>query len=160
MIDALTGVANRRHFEVRAEIEIAEARRCGHALGAILMDIDHFKEINDYYGHATGDAVLRQLVDVVTLLGRPSDLFARIGGDEFAILLPGSDREDCLALADRLRQAVAEAQIEVGGLSIPVTASLGVAMLADEDDHIGPALSRADHALYGAKAEGRNRVQG
>jgi diguanylate cyclase (GGDEF)-like protein len=160
MIDALTGVANRRHFDVRAAIEIAEARRCGQALGAVVMDIDHFKHINDSHGHGTGDTVLRQVVNAVTLYGRSCDLFARIGGDEFAVLLPGSDRESSLALAERVRQAVAELQIEVGGFAIPVTASFGVAMLADDDDDIGPTMSRADHALYAAKAAGRNRVVG
>lgn len=160
MIDALTGVANRRHFDVRAAIEIAEARRYGQALGAVVMDIDHFKQINDCYGHATGDAVLKQIVDVVTLQGRSCDLFARIGGDEFAVLLPDSARDDSIALAERVRQAVAAIQIEVEGIVIPLTASLGVAMLADEDADIGPTMSRADHALYVAKASGRNRVAG
>ncbi len=160
MIDALTGVANRRHFDVRAAIEIAEARRYGQALGAVVMDIDHFKQINDCYGHATGDAVLKQIVDVVTLQGRSCDLFARIGGDEFAVLLPDSARDDSIALAERVRQAVAAIQIEVGGIVIPLTASLGVAMLADEDADIGPTMPRADHALYVAKASGRNRVAG
>ena len=158
MIDALTGVANRRHFEMRAAIEIAEARRGGSALGAVVMDIDHFKRINDRYGHATGDAVLKQLVDVATVHLRPCDLFARIGGEEFCILLPGSDHENSLVAAERIREAVAAAQIEVGGLRIPVTVSLGVSALADEEEEIGLAVSRADRALYSAKAAGRNRA--
>ncbi len=160
MIDALTGIANRRHFEMRATVEIAEARCDGHALGAIVMDIDHFKRINDRYGHATGDAVLKQFVDAVTLHLRPSDLFARIGGEEFVILLPGSDRENSLAIAERIREAVAAAQIAVDGVSIPMTACFGVAALADDDGDIGPAMARADGALYRAKAAGRNRALG
>jgi diguanylate cyclase (GGDEF)-like protein len=158
MIDALTGVANRRHFEMRAAIEIAEARRGGYALGALMMDIDHFKRINDRHGHATGDAVLKQLADVVMFHLRPCDLFARIGGEEFCILLPGSDHENSLAAAERVREAVATAQIESGGLRIPVTVSLGVSALADEDEDIALAVSRADQALYRAKAAGRNRA--
>jgi diguanylate cyclase (GGDEF)-like protein len=158
MIDALTGVANRRHFEMRAAVEIAEARRGGQVLGTLMMDIDHFKRINDSHGHATGDAVLKQLVDVVAFHLRPCDLFARIGGEEFAILLPGSDHENSLLAAERVREAVAAAQIEVGGLHIPVTVSLGVSALADEDEDIGLAMSRADQALYCAKAAGRNRA--
>lgn len=158
MIDALTGAANRRHFEMRAAVEIAEARRGGYALGAFMMDIDHFKRINDRHGHATGDAVLKQLVDVVTLHLRPCDLFARIGGEEFVVLLPGSDHEDSLAAAERVREAVAAGQFEIEGNRIPVTVSLGVSALADEDEHIGPAMSRADQALYRAKAAGRNRA--
>jgi diguanylate cyclase (GGDEF)-like protein len=158
MIDALTGVANRRHFEIRATVEVEHARGSGAALGAVMMDIDHFKCINDCYGHAAGDAVLKQLVDVVTPQLRPGDLFARIGGEEFALLLPGSDRENSLAVAERVGRAVAAAQIEGGGLRIPVTLSLGVCALADEDKDIGPLLSRADHALYRAKAAGRNRA--
>jgi diguanylate cyclase (GGDEF)-like protein len=157
MIDALTGIANRRHFEMRAAVEIAEARRGGCALGAVVLDIDHFKRINDRYGHATGDAVLMQFVDVVAFHLRPCDLFARIGGEEFAVLLPSSDQENSLLVAERIREAVAAAQFEVGGLRIPVTVSLGVAGLADEDDDIGSAVSRADQALYRAKAAGRNR---
>jgi diguanylate cyclase (GGDEF)-like protein len=158
MIDPLTGAANRRHFEMRAAAEIAEARRCDHALGALVMDVDHFKRINDRYGHAAGDAVLKQLVDVTTRHLRPCDLFARVGGEEFAALLPGSDREGSLATAERVRKAVAAMQIEVDGFRIPVTVSLGVSALADEDEHIEPAISRADQALYRAKVAGRNRA--
>ncbi len=158
MIDPLTGVANRRHFEMRAVVEIEEARRCGRAVGVVMMDIDHFKRINDCYGHATGDAVLKQVVDTATRHLRPGDLFARIGGEEFALLLPGSDCENSLEVAERVREAVATAQIEVAGLRIPVTLSLGVATRADEDDDIEPVMSRADHALYRAKAAGRNRA--
>ncbi len=160
MIDVLTGVANRRHFETRAALEITEARRSGHALGAIAIDLDHFKRINDCYGHATGDAVLQQFAAVVTLQLRAIDLFARIGGEEFVILLPGSDREHSLAAAERVREAVATAPIEVGGHSMPVTASFGVAALADDDDDIESVMSRADRALYRAKAAGRNRTLG
>jgi diguanylate cyclase (GGDEF)-like protein len=160
MIDVLTGVANRRHFEARAAVEIAEARRSGHALGAVAIDLDHFKRINDRHGHAAGDAVLQQFVAAVTLHLRPIDLFARVGGEEFAILLPGSDRENTLAAAERAREAVAAAPIEVGGCAMRVTASFGVAVLADDDDDIGSVMSRADRALYRAKSAGRNRALG
>jgi diguanylate cyclase (GGDEF)-like protein len=99
-----------------------------------------------------------KLVDVVAFHLRPCDLFARIGGEEFAILLPGSDHENSLLAAERVREAVAAALIEVGGLRIPVTVSLGVSALAEEDEDIALAVSRADQALYRAKAAGRNRV--
>jgi diguanylate cyclase (GGDEF)-like protein len=158
MIDALTGVANRRHFEIRAAVEVEEARRYGRALGVVMMDIDHFKRINDCYGHATGDFVLKQVVDAATLHRRPGELFARTGGEEFALLLPGNDCKNSLAVAEQIREAVAAANIEVGGLRIPVTLSLGVCALADEDEDIGPVMSRADQALYAAKAAGRNRA--
>jgi diguanylate cyclase (GGDEF)-like protein len=158
MIDALTGIANRRHFEMRAGVEIAEARRTGHALGVVVVDIDHFKRINDGHGHAAGDAVLRQFVEIVARQVRPADLIARIGGEEFALLLPGSDHETSLVVAERIRVAVEAASIDAAGASILVTASLGVAFLTEADADIGPALARADQALYRAKAAGRNRI--
>jgi len=158
MLDPLTGVANRRHFEMRAAAEIADARRAGHPLATLVIDIDHFKRINDHHGHGPGDTVLRQFAERVAHHIRPSGLFARIGGEEFALLLPRSDLETSLAVAERIRAAIAAEPFELAEGSIPVTASFGVALLATDDADFRAPLHRADQALYRAKAAGRNRV--
>jgi diguanylate cyclase (GGDEF)-like protein len=158
MIDPLTGVANRRHFEARADVEIAAARRNGQPLAIVVIDIDHFKHVNDSYGHAIGDAVLQRFARVVEYHVRPSDLIARIGGEEFALLLPHSDQESGVAVAERVRTAVAAEPFKVVSASVPITASFGAALLAPSDENINAPLSRADAALYRAKAAGRNMV--
>lgn len=158
MIDPLTGVANRRHFEARAHVEVAAARRNASPLAIVVIDIDHFKQVNDNYGHATGDAVLQRFVRVVERHVRPSDLIARIGGEEFALLLPHSDHEATFAVAERVRTAIETEPFEVLADAVPVTASFGAALLAPDDESINAPLGRADAALYRAKAAGRNRV--
>jgi diguanylate cyclase (GGDEF)-like protein len=158
MIDPLTGIANRRHFEARADVEIEAARRNGQPLAIVVIDIDHFKHVNDNYGHAIGDAVLQRFAQLVEYHVRPSDLIARIGGEEFALLLPHSDQEASVAVAERVRIAVTSEPFEVAGVSVPVTASFGAALLAPSDENIGAPLNRADAALYRAKAAGRNMV--
>ncbi|CAM2148334.1 two-component system, cell cycle response regulator [Pararobbsia alpina] len=158
MIDPLTGVANRRHFEARADIEVAAARRDGLPLAIVVMDIDHFKRVNDDYGHAVGDAVLQRFARVVECHVRPSDLIARIGGEEFALLLPRSDHEASVAVAERVRTAVEQEPFDTVAASLRVTASFGAALLAPGDENITAPLARADAALYRAKAAGRNVV--
>jgi diguanylate cyclase len=158
MMDPLTGVANRRHFEARGVVEIAEARRNGHELAVVVMDIDHFKRVNDNYGHAGGDAVLRRFTRVIEPQLRPADLLARIGGEEFVLLLPNSDLEAGLAVAERIRLAVAAEPFAVNGAVLSVTASFGVACVEADDDTIDGPLDRADAALYRAKTAGRNKV--
>jgi diguanylate cyclase (GGDEF)-like protein len=158
MIDPLTEVANRRHFEARADVEIAASRRTGQPLAIVVIDIDHFKRINDNHGHAIGDAVLQRFARIVEYHIRPSDLIARMGGEEFALLLPHSDQEAGIAVAERVRIAVAADPFGVAAVSVPVTASFGAALLSPGDESINAPLSRADAALYRAKAAGRNMV--
>jgi diguanylate cyclase (GGDEF)-like protein len=155
--DGMTGLYNRRHFDDALPHELARAQRTGDNLVLALFDIDHFKDFNDQYGHAAGDAVIKAVAAQVGGTVRASDLACRVGGEELALLLPGAQlRETCRRL-DRLRQRVAATRLAHAGAPLPpVTVSVGVA-----DLELGPAstlLQRADVALYAAKRSGRNRV--
>lgn len=153
-LDPLTGLKNRRAFQERLAAELAAALRLGDPLSLLLADIDFFKAINDSYTHIVGDAVLRQVGQ--TLLGsvRASDLVARFGGEEFALLLPRTDRGGAVELAERLRAAVAASCPE----DIPVTISVGVATLGEACATELDLLLAADQAMYRSKARGRNAV--
>jgi diguanylate cyclase (GGDEF)-like protein len=158
MTDALTGVANRRHLYERAQAEIATMRRKRGQLAVIMFDIDHFKAVNDTYGHGTGDVVLRTIAHVAKGWLRPADLIARFGGEEFALLLPGAGLPEAVAIAERIRSSIAATAIVAGDLSVQVTSSFGVATFDPETETLDPVLSRADAALYAAKEAGRDRV--
>jgi diguanylate cyclase (GGDEF)-like protein/PAS domain S-box-containing protein len=152
--DALTGLANRRAFEARLEREVARARRTGAPLSVVVLDLDHFKEVNDRHGHEEGDRALRTLAERMRAATRASDVIARIGGEEFAWLLPGTPAEGAHAMAERLRGVVAAEPFGIAGTR---TISGGVAELGPGDD--GAALLRAaDMRLYAAKSSGRDRV--
>jgi len=155
--DPLTGVANRRHFGLRAAEEFARARRFGHRLSFIMLDIDRFKQINDRWEHAAGDRILINLCAVARTVLRQEDLFARIGGEEFAVLVPETDLEGAFRLAERLRRHAAKQAVAEGEDRITYTVSAGVATLATEDATADFALQRADEALYTVKHAGRNR---
>ena len=155
--DALTGAHNRRAIEESARADLARCRRSGLPLAVLLVDLDHFKAINDTYGHATGDAALRVFVATATAHLRARDMLGRYGGEEFLVVLPATTREDALTTAERLRTAVAGAMLEAGEHRLRVTASIGVAEATGDDD-IDAVLARADTALYQAKAQGRNRT--
>ncbi len=156
--DYLTGAPTRRAFFAVAEHEQARARRHGSGLGLLLLDVDHFKRINDTHGHAVGDQVLRELVAVTQDVVRKVDVCARLGGEEFAVLLPDAQLDTALAVAERLRAALDRSLQEAPGAArVPYTVSIGVAML-QEDDSFAGFMARADAALYAAKAGGRNRV--
>jgi diguanylate cyclase (GGDEF)-like protein/PAS domain S-box-containing protein len=157
--DHLTGLANRRAFFEAAAAELDRAARSGRPLSVALVDADRFKQINDGHGHAAGDAALRQLARNLEAGFRPSDTVARIGGEEFAVLLLGSDAEAAEAAAARLCQAVAARPVVVDGQSIALTVSVGVATLGDGAQDLDSLLQRADAALYQAKSDGRNRVR-
>ena len=156
--DHLTGAPSRRAFFAAAEREHARAGRHGSGLGLLLMDVDHFKRINDTHGHAVGDQVLRDLVLHTQEVVRKIDYCARLGGEEFAVLLPDASFETALAVAERVRAAL-DRSLQLAPATIPVayTVSIGVAML-EEGENITGLMARADKALYAAKAGGRNRV--
>ena len=156
--DPLTGVANRRLFFQRATLELARVRRTQRPAALVSIDIDHFKRVNDLHGHAAGDEVLKMLSRRCSSLLREVDLFARVGGEEFAVLLPETTLAEARGLVDRLREAVAEAFVEVDGQRIGCTFSAGVAALHPDGD-VDACLRRADDLLYRAKHLGRNRVE-
>ena len=156
--DSLTGAATRRRFSELAEHERRRCHREGKPLGLVITDIDGFKAINDRHGHAAGDAALRDFVDRLRRELRDSDVVARMGGEEFAILLPDSDIAHSETVAERLRSAIASEPVLWNGTEIRMTSSFGVAQLNGPDDSLDAALSRADRGLYAAKRAGRNRV--
>ena len=157
--DHLTGIANRRTFFEAAELELVRGKRAPRPLSLVLFDADNFKRINDLHGHPAGDAVLCHLAGLLSDLFRQVDVVARVGGEEFAVLLPSTDAAGALAVADRLRQAVASHALVVDGVPIPVTVSGGVATLDDPGIGLDGLMKRADQALYAAKAAGRNRIE-
>lgn len=157
--DALTGASNRRHFMERIGAERERALRAGSALALLAVDLDHFKRINDDHGHAVGDEVLRRFVVEAAAVLRPSDLIGRTGGEEFAILLPGSDAAQAAQIASRLRERLAAARILIeDGAVVTVTASMGVACFGADGDSVRQVFRVADERLYAAKHAGRDRV--
>ncbi|MGR8929618.1 MAG: diguanylate cyclase [Gammaproteobacteria bacterium] len=158
-IDFLTGVSNRRYFMEQAEFELNRAKRYHNRLSVFMMDIDWFKKINDSYGHKIGDVVLKKLAEVCAETLREVDIVGRIGGEEFAIMLPQIDTEKAVPVAERLRVAIANTQIRLdNGSPLQFTVSIGLSSLNSKDDDIDTLLHQADQALYQAKELGRNRV--
>ena len=155
-IDPLTAVSNRRHFLELARPEISRAKRQGLPLAVVMLDIDFFKSINDRFGHETGDKVLVALAATIRGALRGGDIFARLGGEEFVLMLPGQGFPEAGQLAERLRELVAQNEVPESGAHITISA--GVAGLENDSDEIDDLLRRADEALYRAKSEGRNRV--
>jgi len=163
--DVLTGWHNRRYLTVRLSEELARARRDGARLVCLMLDIDHFKRVNDNWGHAAGDTVLREIAQRVESQVRASDVAARYGGEEFVVLLPGTDVASARLLAERIRNAVSSSPIELpNGESVTITASIGISEVqpapeADDLKTVGDSLiARADVALYAAKSAGRDQV--
>lgn len=159
--DQLTGLHNRRGFQELYKQIAAEARRYQHDLTLVLFDIDHFKRFNDTYGHAAGDAVIQAVAGALEETVRDSDVTGRWGGEEFIALLPQTNLQGGVILAERIRKAVEGLTIDnpEGGLLPPVTVSLGVAALAPDDQGLDTLTAKADQALYQAKQQGRNQVQ-
>ena len=157
--DHLTEIANRRTFFEVAELEIERWRRSPRPLSMIVFDADLFKTINDRYGHPAGDAVLRDFARAMTEQFRPVDTVSRIGGEEFAVLLPSTSLEHAHLAAERVRAAVERRRVEVDGVAIAYTVSGGVASMDGGTGGLDEWMKRADRALYAAKAAGRNRIE-
>jgi len=156
--DPLTGADNRRSFLEKGAYELLRSRRYNHSLSFLMMDVDHFKTINDTYGHSTGDEVLRTFVLKSLKILRKTDIFGRIGGEEFAVILPETDRELALNIGERLRQKLSEIIVESDLGKVKFTVSIGLTMFEDESDTLVAIMGRADSALYKAKEAGRNRL--
>ena len=153
--DAVTGLANRRTIDERMRHEMARAERLGCGFSVILGDLDHFKSINDEFGHLVGDQVLVAAAGVLADQARPYDLPARFGGEEFMVLLPESTLADAMTIAQRIRTAIL--RIAVPEVTRQITMSLGISTWG-QGDTLGELVGRADAALYQAKRRGRNRV--
>lgn len=156
--DSLTGILNRRAVLDALQRELERGRRTLSPVGVIMADIDHFKLINDTHGHPAGDAVLREVAQHLSAVVRPSDSIGRYGGEEFLMVLPGSNREDTCAAAERMRATIAAVQIPGTHGPIPVTLSLGAAASGRDGREAEELIRHADDALYCAKARGRNCV--
>ena len=159
--DFLTGLLSRRQAELLLEHGAARARRSGSPLGFIMIDLDHFKKVNDTYGHQAGDAVLSHIGKLVKNRLRNSDIVARYGGEEFLVVILDPDPETIMTVAENLRLLIEQNPTAHGSLTIPVCASFGVVIShVDSEDSVREAISKADKALYAAKSQGRNQVVG
>ena len=155
LLDPLTAAFNRRYFDAHAPRLAARCGTAGRPIGILMVDVDHLKRINDTHGHAAGDCVLKEVVDRIMSALRPADLVARMGGDEFAIVIPDTDLNGAIQIAERLRARIGEALIE----RVAVTVSIGTtASNPDKREELHVMLKRADAALYEAKRAGGNRV--
>lgn len=157
--DPLTGIANRRAFMDWARIELSRHDRSGKSLAVLMLDIDHFKAVNDRYGHSAGDLLLVEFAHRIAAGLRAYDQFARMGGEEFVIVLPDCSYDEAIVIAERLRESVVAKPFTANDAQVSMAVSIGVTRLHDEETTIDGALQRADAALYSAKESGRNRVE-
>jgi diguanylate cyclase (GGDEF)-like protein/PAS domain S-box-containing protein len=157
--DSLTGVSSRRAFLEQAESMFEKLAPRREDLALFLMDLDHFKEINDNHGHPAGDEALREFARICSRTLRPDDLIGRTGGEEFGVALKTTDHEQAAKLAEKLRKSVSRQPIRVDSMELQLTVSIGVAVAGSDEDEFSGLLKRADDALYSAKRAGRNRVE-
>lgn len=156
--DGLTGLLNRRYWESCLEREFARHQRYDNPVSLVIFDIDHFKRVNDTYGHQTGDEVIRETARITSQLVRETDFAGRYGGEEFVVLLPGTTLDGAAQFAERLRSTIERQQLDYQGSPLTFTVSLGVATLTDDMAGYLTLLERADKALYQSKEGGRNQV--
>ncbi|MEZ5691012.1 MAG: PleD family two-component system response regulator [Rickettsiales bacterium] len=161
LTDGLTGLYNRHYLNTHLENMVRQASKNGKKLALMIMDMDHFKQVNDNYGHDAGDMVLKQLADIILNAARSTDLAARFGGEEFVVLMPETDENSALGVASRMRETVEKTKfaIDGDGNTIDKTISIGIANLLETGDSSKGLLKRADEALYLAKNSGRNQVK-
>jgi diguanylate cyclase (GGDEF)-like protein/PAS domain S-box-containing protein len=157
--DPLTGLLNRRSFEEISAQEYSRFTRQGDEYSLLMLDVDHFKSVNDNYGHNIGDLVLKMLAEGCVANLRAHDVVARWGGEEFCVLLPCTDRDTAVRIAEKLRQAISTHALKVNSSEVAVTVSIGVSEVRASDLHHAEVLERADVALYDAKQSGRNRMR-
>ncbi len=159
-VDGLTRIYNRKHFSLWFENEIRRAKNYSHPLSLLMMDIDHFKKVNDTYGHNAGDMVLKKLAETLRVHSRSSDLAARYGGEEFVVVMTSSNKEQASIHAENLRKEIASMEVEIPEQEAPlkVTVTCGVATYPEDGENTTDLLRAADEALYEGKKEGRNRV--
>jgi diguanylate cyclase (GGDEF)-like protein len=158
--DGLTGLYNRKHLMDLFDMEFVRTQRYRTAFSVLIADIDHFKSINDTYGHLAGDAVLRRIADCLRQAVRETDHVGRYGGEEFLIILPATDTAGAMELGQRIRESISQMDFQDNGNTFSMSVSVGVAHCTDGDDSVEAVISRADAALYQAKAGGRNQVIG
>jgi two-component system, cell cycle response regulator len=156
--DGLTGLTNHRSFQERLSEMLERAHRHGHKVAVLLCDIDHFKPVNDNYGHPVGDEFLRRVARVLQDTVRKIDITARYGGEEFVVVLEATDEANATRMANRIREGVAEIVVDTEKGPLQVTQSIGLAIFPDDATEKATLIERADHALYHAKDNGRNRV--
>ena len=160
VIDALTGAHNKRYLLEALDKEISRSVRYAQPLSIVMFDIDHFKKVNDTYGHLAGDAVLAEMGKRIRPRIRKEDLFARYGGEEFCVVLANTNRDNALVFAEELRRIVEREPFRHQGVEMPITSSLGVSQLDNPQMSVTDLIARADEHLYTAKRNGRNRVIG
>jgi diguanylate cyclase (GGDEF)-like protein len=158
--DSLTGLFNHRYFQELMDQELSRSQRYKRQLSLIMLDIDHFKKINDTFGHPRGDLVLKAVSDAVKGKIRDSDILARYGGEEFALILPETDLNGAVVLAERCRRVVEQMEVQAEGQTIKTTISVGVTAYSPENGSVGKSevIDAADKALYNSKHSGRNRI--
>jgi two-component system, cell cycle response regulator len=162
LVDPLTGAFNRRYLDAHLPKLASRCRAVQKPMSILMVDLDHFKQVNDAHGHAAGDHVLKDIVNRITNALRPSDLVARMGGEEFAVIMPETELIAAIHIADRLRKRIESTPVDgASDVSIPVTVSIGAAVtLPETEEELSAIFKRADAALYEAKKTGRNKVVG
>lgn len=158
LTDGLTALNNRRAFFLYAHNIHDQARRYGRGYSVMILDIDNFKQVNDRFGHASGDIAIRQVADAIQAISRAADVPGRLGGEEFAICLPATKLDEGATLADRLRLSISDLKVPLEGTTLKMTVSIGISQYGPDDAEFETVLKRADNALYMAKSQGRNRL--